>query len=96
MHRNQLRLCTVRIGEVTETYRSFPDMEKKVRVIKEAEAHNGYFHTWGVEAYTTTGYLTGTAAGQVATLYGLVEYEDGTMHRVNPECIIFTDRHCTE
>lgn len=94
MYRNQLRSCTVRVNEVTETYRTLPDMEGKTRVIKEAKTHKGYFHTWGVEAYTTTGYLVGTVPGQVSTLYGLVEYEDGTMHKVDPGCIRFLDRDC--
>lgn len=91
MQRDQLRPCTVRINEVTEEYRALPDMEKKTRVIREAETHKGYFHTWGAEAYTTNGYLVGTVAGQVSTLYGLVEYEDGTMHKVDPECIRFSE-----
>ena len=25
--------------------------------------------------------------------YGVVEYEDGTIHKVDPECIAFTDNH---
>lgn len=96
MQNEQLRPCMVRDSEVIETYRSLPDMEKKIRVIKEAETHKGYFHTWGVEAYTTNGYLAGTVAGQVSILYGLVEYEDGTMHKVEPESISFIDTTCKE
>lgn len=92
MKKDGLRSCTVRIGEVTESYRSLPDMEKRTRVIKEAEIHNGYFHTWTTEAYVTDGYLVGTIAGQMSSLYGIVEYEDGTVHKVDPECITFTDK----
>ena len=36
----------------------------------------GYFHTWA------NGYC----------VFGIVEYEDGTVQRVLPECITFTDR----
>lgn len=87
-----LRPCIVNIPEVTERYRTAKSAEFQTRVIKEAETHKGYFHTWGSEAYVTNGYLAGTTAGQVSTLYGVVEYEDGTVHKVDPECITFTKR----
>lgn len=48
------------------------------------------------EAYTVNGFIAGTAPGQVSTLYGLVEYEDGTMHKVDPESISFIDTACKE
>lgn len=66
--------------------------EQCSKVELEEETHKGYFHTWANEAYVTNGYLAGTTAGQISTLYGVVEYEDGTIHRVPPECINFTDR----
>ena len=91
-----LRPCIVNIPEVTERYRTAKSAEFQTRVIKEAENHKGYFHTWGSEAYVTNGYLAGTTAGQVSTLYGVVEYEDGTIHKVGPECITFTDRDCKD
>lgn len=87
-----LRPCIVNIPEVTERYRTAKSAEFQTRVIKEAETHKGYFHTWGSEAYVTNGYLAGTTAGQVSTLYGVVEYEDGTIHKVEPEYITFTER----
>lgn len=95
LKKNELRPCIVKIGEITERHH-YANGISKTEVIKEAEIHKGYFHTWGVEAYTTNGYLAGTVAGQVSILYGLVEYEDGTMHRVDPECISFTDIACKE
>lgn len=96
MQNEQLRPCMVKVSEIIETYQSHPDREKKIRVAKEAETKKGYFHTWGVEAYTTNGYLVGTVPGQVSMLYGLVEYEDGTLHKIDPERVIFTDRDCEE
>lgn len=92
IQRGELRPCTVKLREITESYRTFDNPEIKKRVVKEAEIHKGYFHTWAVESYVSNGYLAGTTAGQISDLYGVVEYEDGTVHRVNPECITFTDR----
>ncbi len=93
--KENLRPCTIKIEEETTTTRTIHG-EKHTKVVKEAETHKGYFHTWGSEAYVTNGYFVGTTAGQVSTLYGVVEYEDGTVHKVNPECIAFTDRDCKD
>lgn len=92
MTREELRPCVINIAEVTERYRTNRSAEFQTRVVKEAEVHKGYFHTWASEAYVTNGYLVGTTAGQVSSFYGVVEYEDGTVHKVAPECIAFTDR----
>lgn len=94
--RENLRPCIVNIPEVTERYRTTKIAEFQTRVIKEAETHKGYFHTWAYESYVTNGFMVGTTAGQVSTLYGVVEYEDGTIHKVNPKCITFTDRDCKD
>lgn len=91
MSREELRPCVVKIGEETVTTRAIHG-EHNTKVVKEAEIHKGYFHTWENESYVTNGYLAGTTAGQVSTLYGVVEYEDGTVHKVDPEYITFTDR----
>ena len=88
-----LRPCIVNIPEVAERYRTTKSAEFQTRVIKEAETHKGYFHTWAHESYVTNGFMVGTTAGQVSTLYGVVEYEDGTIHKVDPECIALTDNH---
>lgn len=87
-----LRPCIVNIPEITEKYRTAGNSVIQTRVVREAETHKGYFHTWGSEAYAANGLVAGTTAGQVPTLYGVVEYEDGTIHKVDPECITFTDR----
>lgn len=90
--KENLRPCIVNIAEITEKYRTAGNSVIQTRVVREAETHKGYFHTWGSEAYATNGLMAGTTAGQVSTLYGVVEYEDGTIHKVDPECITFTDR----
>lgn len=32
------------------------------------------------------------SGGQSSSLYGVVEFEDGTVHKVDPESITFIDR----
>lgn len=95
IQKEELRPCIVRIGEISQTVRTMQG-ERKTEVIKEAEIHKGYFHTWGNEQYVMNGYLVGTVAGQFSSLYGVVEFEDGTVHKVEPECITFTDRDYKE
>lgn len=91
MNKNELRPCTIKIMK-------YPNrkINQCSKIEPEEEMHKGYFHTWGSEAYVTNGFLAGTTAGQMSTLYGIVEYEDGTVHRVLPECIAFTDRRENE
>lgn len=88
--KENLRPCTIKIEEETITTRTIHG-ERRTKVVKEAETHKGYFHTWAHESYVTNGFMVGTTAGQVSTLYGVVEYEDGTIHKVDPECIAFTE-----
>lgn len=88
MNRQELRPCIVKMLKYPHTKRNQCSKSEPGE-----EIHKGYFHTWGNESYVTNGYLAGTTAGQVSTLYGVVEYEDGTVHKVPPECITFTDKH---
>ena len=88
MNKMELRPCVVKIGERTfET--DYIDARTCRTVIKEAEMHKGYFHTWGSDVHTESRL---NWHKQNSEMYGLVEYEDGTMHKVPPECIMFTDR----
>lgn len=93
--KENLRPCIVSVPEVTERYRTAGNSLIQTRVVSEAETHKGYFHIWAHESCVTNGFMVGTTAGQVSTLYGVVEYEDGTIHKVAPECIAFTDNHVT-
>lgn len=94
--KEDLRPCIVNIPEVTERYRTAGNSVIQTRIVSEAETNKGYFHTWAHESYVTNGLMIGTTAGQVSTLYGVVEYEDGTIHKVDPKCITFTDRDCKD
>lgn len=87
--KENLRPCIVNIPEVTKRYRTAKSAEFQTRVIKEAETHKGYFHRWIDE---------GASSGceSIIKSYGIVEYEDGTVHKVDPECITFTDRDCKD
>ena len=85
MKKMELRPCLVKIGEPMLVMTG----EKYKIAINEAETHKGYFHAWGSDIHTG-GILNWHK--QNSEMYGLVEYEDGTMHKVPPECIMFTDR----
>lgn len=75
----------------------------------EVEGEVGYFHTWEHCSYTITGsfeaspLVGGAPAGQFSRLYGIVEFEDGSVKRVDPAKIIFKEstkegglyRNCT-
>lgn len=94
--KENLRTCIVNIPEVTEKYRTAGNSVIQTRIVSEEETHKGYFHVWANESYVTNGLMIGTTAGQVSTFYGVVEYKDGTIHKVDPECITFTDRDCKD
>lgn len=86
--REELRPCMVKVGEVTETICNCIG-ENTSNVIKEAETFNGYFHKW-IEEGASSG------CESIIKSYGLVEYKDGTIHKVDPEYITFTDRDCKD
>lgn len=83
--KEDLRPCSVKIGEETETLQCI-NSDPITRIVKEGETHKGYFHKWIDE---------GASSGceSVMKSYGIVEYDDGTVHKVDPECITFTDRN---
>lgn len=71
----------------------------------EVEGKVGYFHTWEhfadtIEASPLVG---GAPARQFSRVYGIVEFEDGSVKRVDPAKIIFKEstkegglyRNCT-
>lgn len=55
---------------------------KKSKANEEiVESHKGYFHEWGQET-----------VGELTACFGIVECKDGTVYKVLPEDIAFTDR----
>lgn len=90
MPEKSLRPCIVKDNKVVMEIRYVNDKLKKELV--EYETYKGLFHTWGIDAYVTEAYLIGMSGGQFSSLYGVVEFEDGTIHKVDPESITFIDR----
>ncbi len=58
---------------------------------KGKPAIKAFFHKWITEAYTIDPVLVSRTPGQIMFTKALVEYEDGTMHTVDPQKIRFTD-----
>ena len=87
MDKKELRPCIVKILK-------YPNRKRNQcgKLEPEEEIHEGYFHTWGSEAYVVNACLIGETSGQMSTLYGVVEYGDGSVHKIPPECITFSDR----
>lgn len=82
-----LRPCIVRIKKDKNQGRNH------IREI-EIEEHKGYFHKWS-DVFWTIGeshLVGGYSAGQMSQTFGIVEYEDGTVHQHYPYEIQFTDR----
>lgn len=89
--KEELRPCVVKIGEETQTIQ-FVNSEPITRILKEGEVHKGYFHMWYKEERTEQSAYTLMDGGIKTQLLAVVEFEDGTVHMVEPECISFTDR----
>ncbi len=55
--------------------------------------HKALFHGWTEKEYVVEASLMigGAPAGQIKYLYGVVEYEDGTVHMCVPTQIRFAD-----
>ena len=77
-----LRPCIVRI----------PDKKKQFKEMK------ALFHCWGFRSEVIgESYLRGGhSAGQISATFVLVEYEDGTIHEVEPTQIRFVDNAMSE
>lgn len=85
--KDELRPCVVEIMMYPQERLKKPNFVKT-----KPETHKGYFHTWAIEQYTVNDYVKSVTPGQISCFYGIVEYEDGSIHKVDPELITFTDR----
>lgn len=58
------------------------------------ERKKALFHCWNFrsELHGASPLIGGHSAGQVSETFGIVEYEDGTVHEVFPTQIMFVDR----
>ena len=93
----ELRPCIVHIPAITESYRD-AEGKRTVRTLFPEEKHKGLFHFWGFsceligESYLRGGH----PAGQISSTFAIVEYEDGTIHEVEPTQIRFVDNAMSE
>ncbi len=86
------RPCIVHIPAVTQNLKN---MNGKVttKIIKEKQEFKGLFHCWShrSELVGESPLRDGHPGGQISATFGLVEYEDGTMHEIEPQNIRFVD-----
>ena len=88
---SELRPCIVRTGEETEV-RSNCLGERKKTVIQEPIEYEGWFHCWHEKQWPVDAIMIGSTGGQMSQIFGIVEYEDGTVHEHYPSEIQFKDR----
>lgn len=88
--KSEYRKCVVYIPEEMNIGRSARDGCSLVRnVYKEAEEHKALFHCF---AYEKSNYrIYGNEGSQITSTYAIVEYEDGTIHKVETWNIQFVD-----
>lgn len=91
-----LRQCIVHIPEKREYFRE--NRERKYRIKKSAEDIKALFHCWGYrsELVDASSMIGGHPGGQVSATFAIVEYEDGTVHEVEPQNIRFVDNAMSE
>ena len=72
------------LGAVLDVYDVIGEPEKDVKAL---------FHCWSYrsEVVGESPLRGGHPGGQISATFGLVEYEDGTMHEVEPQNIRFVD-----
>lgn len=91
--KRELRPCIVHIPKKWHDYRKNGD--KVVEAGKEIKA---LFHCWDYrsELVVESPCYGGHPAGQVSATFAIVEYEDGTIHEVEPTQIRFVDNAMSE
>ena len=93
------RPCMVHIPAKKQSYRKKGDRinayEKEIEPEREIKA---MFHCWNhrSELYDASPMIDGHPGGQVSGTFAVVEYEDGTVHEVEPQNIRFVDNLMTE
>lgn len=93
------RPCMVHIPAKKQNYRNKGDelnvYEKEIEPEHEIKA---LFHCWNhrSELYDASPMIGGHPGGQVSGTFAIVEYEDGTVHEVEPQNIRFVDNAMCE
>ena len=89
-----LRPCIVHIPEKRKNYRKKGDnLNVYDKLIEPEKDIKALFHCWNYrsELVAESPYCGGHPAGQISATFALVEYEDGTIHEVEPTQIRFVD-----
>lgn len=80
----------------------FPEIKRKAGktelLIQKEEKHKALFHCWNhrSELYDASPMIGGHPTGQISQTFGIVEYEDGTIHEVETTQIRFADNAMSE
>ena len=92
----ELRPCIVHVPEKREYFRE--NRERKYRIKKSEEDIKALFHCWGYrsELVDASPMIGGHSGGRVSGTFAIVEYEDGTIHEVEPTQIRFVDNAMSE
>mgnify|MGYP005799453975 CR=1 FL=1 len=90
------RPCIVHIPEQREYF--YKNRKREYRVKKSSEDVKALFHCWNhrSELCDASPMLGGHPGGQVSGTFAIVEYEDGTVHEVEPQNIRFVDNAMCE
>ena len=90
------RPCTVHIPEIS--YKTWNSEKNKTVIIRKEEVHKALFHCWNYrsELVDSSPMIGGHPGGQVSGTFAIVEYEDGTIHEVEPTQIRFVDNAMSE
>ena len=95
----KLRPCIVHIPEKRQNYRKKGDnLNVYDKVIEPEKNIKALFHCWGYrsELVAESPYYGGHPAGQISATFAIVEYEDGTIHEVEPTKIRFLGNAMSE
>ena len=89
----ELRKCIVKEPDEIEIVRSWSG-ERKEKTINKGQESTGYFHRWHEKFWTIgpSAMVGGYTGGQMSAMTALVEYEDGSIHVVPAEWVVFCDR----
>ena len=93
----ELRPCIVHIPAVRNGFRFRKDKIKN-NVVRKEKNVKALFHCWNYrsELVGASPMIDGHPGGQVSGTFAIVEYEDGTIHEVEPTQIRFVDNAMSE
>ena len=93
----ELRPCIVHIPAVRNGFRFRKDKIKN-NVVRREKNVKALFHCWNYRSklVDASPMIDGHPGGQVSGTFAIVEYEDGTVHEIEPTQIRFVDNAMSE